>query len=101
MNKAVAGELLDNFINKLRQRSYLELRELIGDPQCQEVLGPDGNAYQIEFVAFWDDSRKADHYLHVIASVDDGTFFAALRPITRDFIMVPNGSFVGEQLEDR
>jgi hypothetical protein len=97
MNKAVAGELLDNFVSQLRQRSYLQLSEHIGDPQCQQISGHDDNAYQIEFEAFWDDPRRAGHNLRVVASVDDGTFFGALRPITRSFIMAPDGSFVGEE----
>lgn len=101
MDKTIEGELLDNFIEKLRRRRYADLRNLVGDPQCEEVTGRDGKAYQVEFEAQWDDYRRADHNLRVIASIDDGTFFAALRPLTRDFIIAPDGSFVSESSSGR
>ena len=34
--------------------------------------------------------------LRVIVTIDDGTFRAAFRPITKGFIVAPDGSFVGE-----
>ena len=96
MDKTVARAQLDAFIEKLRKRTYSELCELLDKPQCEEVRAPDGKSYQIEFEAFWDESRKAGGNLRVIASVDDGTFLASVHPMSDSFIMAPDGSFVGE-----
>jgi len=96
MDKAIAIVLLDAFVHRLRQRKYSELREFLGAPECEEVWGSDGKAYQVEFEASWDDPRNRDRNLRVIVTIDDGTFRAAFHPITRDFIMAPDGSFVGE-----
>jgi hypothetical protein len=52
--------------------------------------------YQIEIQAFWDEPRKGEGNLRVIASIDDGRFPYVFLPMTTDFIMKPDGSFVGE-----
>ncbi|HYU48255.1 MAG TPA: hypothetical protein VEK84_19000 [Terriglobales bacterium] len=96
MDKAITSILLDAFVQRLRGRKYPELCELLGAPECEEVSGPDGKAYQVEFEAHWDDPRDRGRNLRVIVSIDDGTFRAAFRPITKSFIMAPDGSFVGE-----
>ena len=96
MDKTVAGALLEGFVHTLRARTYSELCRFDGDPQCEEVCGPDGKAYQVEFDAHWDNPRNAGRNLRVIASIDDGTLWSAFRPMTKDFIMAPDGSFVGE-----
>jgi hypothetical protein len=98
VDKALASAILDDFVRELRKHNYLELRELIRAPQCEEKCGPDGKAYQVEFEAHWDDPRNRGHNLRVIVSIDDGTFRASLCPITRSFIMAPDGTFVGEAL---
>lgn len=98
MDKAIASVVLDDFVRELRKRKYGELCELIGAPQCEEKCGQDGKAYQVEFEAFWDDPRMRGRNLRVIVSIDDGTFRASLRPITRSFIMAQDGTFVGEAL---
>jgi|SRR6266853_675117 len=96
MDQVVAAPLLEVFVRKLRKRTYSELCKFIDDPQCEEVRGPDGKDYQVEFEAHWDDPRNVGRNLRVIVSIDDGTFWAAIRPMTKDFIMAPDGSFVGE-----
>src|ERR1700757_2296831 len=100
MEKDVAAELLEAVVHHLRKRSYSELRTWIGDAQCKEVTGPDGKPYQVEVTAFWDDPRTKEGNIRVIASIGDGTFLAALHPMTRDFIVAPDGSFVDES-QDR
>ncbi len=96
MDKALASILLDAFVHRLRKRKYSELCEFLGAPECEEVWGPDGKAYQVEFEAHWDDPRNRGRNLRVIVTIDDGTFRAAFRPITKGFIVAPDGSFVGE-----
>ena len=96
MDKHIASLVLDSVVQKLRKLAYADLRSLIRNPQCNEVVGPDGLAYQVEFQSFWDDPRKTEGNLLVVASIDDGTFRAALSPLTTSFIVAPDGSFVGE-----
>lgn len=96
MDKQVASALINIAVRELRSRSYADLSAMIGDPQCKEVRGPDGKRYQIECETCWDVSRKRDGNLRVILSIDDGTFTSAFHPMTRSFIMSPDGSFVGE-----
>ena len=58
-----------------------------------EVDGSSGRWYQIETSVFWDGAKDRD--LRVIVSIDDGGW-RAFAPMTDDFIMAPDGSFVGE-----
>ena len=60
-----------------------------------EVLGPSGTKYKIEVEAVWDSGTKGGD-LRVIGSIDDGGW-RAFHPIGRDFIMAPDGKFVGEE----
>ncbi len=96
MDKTVARTQLDAFVERLRNRTYSELCEVLNNPQCEEVRAPDSKSYQIEFEACWDESRKAGGNLRVIASIDDGTFLVSLHPMSESFIMAPDGLFVGE-----
>ena len=96
MDKVIASSLLESFVDSLRGRKYSDLCKLIGEANCQEIAGPDRKTYQLEFEAFWDDPRKAGGNLRIITSIDDGTFWASFRPITKSFIMAPDGSFVGD-----
>jgi hypothetical protein len=63
------------------------------EPKGLEVAGPSGAIYQLEVQAFWDDKRS--RHLRVLASIDDGGWSAFI-PLTDDFIIAPDGSFVGE-----
>ena len=80
----------------IRSKSYEELATLIGSPLNFERKGPSGAVYQIEIQAFWDNPRSSDGNLRVIASIDDGKFPSAFIPNSADFIMSPDGNFVGE-----
>jgi hypothetical protein len=43
---------------------------------------------------FWDDSEHRN--LRVMVSVDDGGWRSSLAPLSADFIVAPDGTFVGE-----
>ncbi|HEX6676020.1 MAG TPA: hypothetical protein VF486_13435 [Actinomycetes bacterium] len=92
MDKAEARQLLAAKLAELRRLSYAELLRY-REPEGFEVTGPSGTAYQFEVEAFWDD-RKQRH-LRVLVSIDDFGW-RAFRPLTGDFIIAPDGSFVGE-----
>ena len=84
----VAKELL-----RYRAMSYQELQRLLKEQDCFEARGPSGASYQLEVEAVWDDRPGGN--LRVFGHIDDGGLRAAT-PLTEGFIMVPDGSFVGE-----
>jgi hypothetical protein len=92
MDKAEARALLAQVVDELRHRSRSELLALF-EPECRELTGPSGRWYQVEAESFWDD--KAENNLRVLACIDDGGWRAGI-PVCDDFIVAPDGSFVGE-----
>jgi len=58
-----------------------------------EVTGTSGTHYQIEVEIFWD--NKPNGNARVLGLIDDGGIRAFL-PLSEDFIMTPDGSFVDE-----
>jgi hypothetical protein len=95
MDKAEARELQADKIAVLRQMPYQELHAWAerGKVETESVLAQSGRDYQLEVQALWDD-RKRGH-VRVMVSVDEGGR-RAFMPLTDDFIMAPDGSFVGE-----
>ena len=93
MNKGEAIAILERQLERYRGRRYGELLRLLDESQYLEVTGRSGTCYQVKIYAFWDDERLA--HLLVIGSIDDGGW-RAFAPLTRDFIVAPDGSFVGE-----
>jgi len=93
MNKDIARGLIEAWIAELRQRPYCYLVALRGNPQAKEVTGEDGKKYYLEAEVFWDSRKGGD--IRVIVAGDDGGW-RAFKPLTSDFIMAPDGSFVGE-----
>lgn len=93
MNQAEANRILEMHLERARNRTYEELRGLIGNPETDDVKGSDGTSYQVETDALWDD--RAQGNLRVLISVDDGGL-RAFAPVTADFILSSAGAFVGE-----
>lgn len=62
-------------------------------PQVGERQGPSGVKYQLEFEAFWDGEKGGP--IRVMASIDD-MGCRAFAPLSKSFIMAPDGAFVGE-----
>ncbi len=93
MDKAEAGEILARITSELRKQSYEELRGFLRDPHMREASGAGGATYQVEVQVFWDDRQETN--LRVMVSIDDGGL-SAFKPLSDDFIIAPDGSFVGE-----
>ncbi|HKQ86759.1 MAG TPA: hypothetical protein VJS43_08320 [Candidatus Acidoferrales bacterium] len=91
MDRGVARRLVDKEMERLRRLSYEEFLKLLDKPSTTALKGPDGRAYQMETQAFWD--SKPGGNIRVMVSVDDGEFFSAVKPLTGDFIISPDGSF--------
>jgi hypothetical protein len=70
--------------------------DLVGDgreTEHHELHGPSGAWYQVETLVAWDGEEGGD--IRVMVSIDDGGS-SAYRPMTDDFIIAPDGSFIGE-----
>jgi hypothetical protein len=93
MDKKEAQQLLKARVNQLRAISYHDLLGLLDKETVVEVEGASGSRYSIETSVFWDGAKDRD--LRVIVAIDDGGW-RAYAPMTDDFIMAPDGSFVGE-----
>jgi hypothetical protein len=91
MNEEVAYTLIDAELRRLSGRAYSELIQLVGTPETKQVVGEDGNSYQLEIEVIRD-ITSGDN-IRVIVSADDGGWRAFL-PLTRAFLMRPDGSLV-------
>ena len=89
----IAYALIDERLKSLRQCTYQELVALLGHPDTTSAMGEDGKAYQLETQVFWDSKKNGE--IRVMVSADDGGL-RSFMPLTGDFIMAPDGSFVGE-----
>ena len=93
MDRAEAKALLAEWLVAYRRKPFADLVRLVDDPDVDEVVGRSGVRYQLEAMAVWDDRRREN--LRVIGMIDDGGW-RAFRPLTVDFIMAPDGTFIGE-----
>ena len=93
MNKEEARKIQNKEICSLRTKSYEELKRILEDSIKKDIKGESGKVYQVEIQAFWDD--KEDEDLRVSVLIDDGGW-RAFFPLCEDFIIAPDGSFVGE-----
>jgi hypothetical protein len=92
MDKTEARLVLEEFLRDLMHKSYEELQKFISNPICLERQGKSGTVYQIEYEAVWDYEPGGD--LRIIASIDDGGFLRALRPVTAGFLVAPSGETI-------
>lgn len=81
-------------VQELRELPWAELRDrYLGRSETVEVRGASDVTYQLEILAVWDAGENGD--LRVLVAVDDSGW-RAFSPLTEDFIVAPDGSFVGE-----
>lgn len=94
MDRAEAAALLASHLADFRQRSYAELRALVGvPPSTTEIASASGTRYQIEVEVFWDAAPEG--LIRVRGEIDDGGWRAFV-PLCSDFLLAPDGQFVGE-----
>jgi hypothetical protein len=93
VDKVEARAVLARELESYRSRAYTDLVGLIGNEVNTEVRGESGVVYQVEIQALWESGKPGD--LRVCGSIDDGGWRAFL-PLTDDFILAPDGSFLGE-----
>jgi hypothetical protein len=93
MNEIEAKSILAEELSRYRKRPYSELLSLVDRSETFERASPSGMTYQIEMQVFFDDKSKRN--LRVMGAIDDGGW-RAWKPTCDDFIVAPDGSFVGE-----
>jgi hypothetical protein len=93
MNKPEARMLLNQHMEHFRRLSYAELVAFLGEPQVDELIGPSGTHYIVEVEVFWD--SQVDGEIRVLGAIDDGGW-RAFMPLSTDFVVAPDGRFVGE-----
>jgi len=95
-----ARQILSEKLAELRRTSYADWQRVIGTKhsRTEQVLAPSGTKYQIQVQAFWDDQPEKN--IRVMAAMDDGSLLLAMKPLCEDFIITPDGSFVGETSDD-
>ena len=93
MNKNEARSILEEELLRYRKLPHADLLYLLDNQDTFERASPSGAIYQLEIQAFWD--RESKRELRVRGCIDDGGW-RALSPLCQDFIMRPDGSFVGE-----
>lgn len=94
MDETEARSILEQELQAYKTRSYSELVELIGRTGTDRRRAPSGTVYQVEVQVFWDDGPGGA--LRVLGAIDDGSARYTRSPLCDDFIMAPDGSFVGE-----
>jgi hypothetical protein len=68
------------------------------EPNHFEVIGAQtGLRYAAEALAVWDDGHRGSANLRVMVSIFEAAVKRPTRGVTEDFIIRPDGSFVGEQ----
>jgi hypothetical protein len=96
VDKAEARAVGESVLANLRRESYDSLvQRLLDRQETREIIGDSGVTYQIEVQAFWDSGKRKPGNLRVMVNIDDGGLRAFL-PTTTDFIIAPDGSFIGE-----
>jgi hypothetical protein len=93
MDNREAEVVLRGHLDGYRQRAYSELVRLRGKAQTAQLQGASGTSYQVEVEIHWD--AKPGGAVRVLGSIDDGGV-RSLRPISQDFILSPDGTFLGE-----
>ena len=93
MDTAEARAVAAVRLGELRIVPFAELKARFLDPERQEtgdVVAPSGARYQVEALAVQEGEN-----LRVMVSVDDGGW-RSFAPVSDDFIVTPDGTFVGE-----
>lgn len=93
MEKEEAIKILEDKLSEYRKLSYPELVGKIGEPETLEVKNKNCEDYRIEIEFFYDGHEETDLRVSGAISYSGWTDFFL---VCSDFIISPNGEFVGE-----
>jgi hypothetical protein len=97
VDKVEAQTLIDEQIASYRARSYEDLSTLVGQTIAFQKIAPSGIEYNIEVMVMWDSLPKGGN-LRVMVAVDDARWPSWFLPMSNDFILAPDGGFIGESV---
>jgi hypothetical protein len=95
MNEIEAKLLLDRELLPYRNRSYAELARQVGSLSAYQKTAASGAEYNIEIEVVWN-SLNEGRNIRVTGAVDDGRGLTSLLPLSSEFVVAPDGTFVGE-----
>ena len=93
MDRSEALAVADGVLSELRKLSYGEWLQRLNRPSVKSVESQGGRTYEVEVEAFWDGAKNGN--IRVVALVSGGGW-SDFAPLSRDFIIAPDGSFIGE-----
>ena len=93
MNREQAHAVARSALAGYRAEPYHALLRLIDEPDVMERKAPDGTEYTVEVSAIWETEPQGRLLVLAAVSYSLWTDFA---PVCDDFIIAPDGSFVGE-----
>jgi hypothetical protein len=94
MDKVEARAILLQELSHYRERSYDDLLAMVDSSETFQRDSPSGTPYQIQMQVFFDDESQRN--LRIMGAIDDGGLRAFIKPLCEDFILAPDGSFIGE-----
>ena len=94
MDKNEARAIAEKDLEFYRAMSYEEIVAKIGEQESFERVSERGEPYQIEFDFFYDDYLEQKD-IRVIGMVSY-SLWTDFSPVGSDFIIAPDGKFVGE-----
>ena len=92
MTRAKAEQIVERYLETYRQLGYSELVLKIGEQETFEGFS-DGEEFQVEMDFFFDDEITKNLRVTSMISYSLATDFS---PVASDFIIAPNGKFIGE-----
>lgn len=93
LQSSEAMTILEKALGGYRNKSYDELRNLVGEVEALEVVSGTGVKYSLELQVFWDGGVGGN--IRVTGSVDDQGL-STFSPVSLDFIKSKDGTFIGE-----
>ncbi len=86
MTKEELRNLLDAEVRLWTAKPYQQLRDELADVVASQRGQDDGfHQFEVEMI------EREETYVHVIVSIDDGSFRRAFSPLTRGFIVHRDG----------
>ena len=93
VDKDEARKIAEKDLEFYRGMSYEDISAKIGEQETFERISERGEPYQIEFDFFYDNHTSGNIRVAGIVSYSGWTDFF---PVSNDFIIGPDGKFVGE-----
>jgi hypothetical protein len=94
VDKVEARKVIDQHLASYRTRKYSDLATQVGDTIGFQAIAPSGIDYNVEVMLVWDSFEGGN--IRVMVAVDDTRWPSWFHPMSDDFIVAPDGSFVGK-----